>query len=626
MNKLKFLVLPVYFLAFLLLAGCGKQPPEGPEEDFIEKQNALHNGDYFATYPLGNADSCLSRLKAEVPASIQPYGCLSIWYRMPRSNPAVNFRLLELYEKNYPHDTVFAFCQMMRGEFYVELAKFDSARLVLDDAHQRYLQLNRPLDASDATYLLARGHTYQNNFKAALESYFKVLDLLDKTDTAFSHRRAYLYHDIATAYERSDNPQQMFYWLNKMRHSDHSKLEIPWRYKTLIATNLSLYHQKSHPDSSLYWSKKALDIFQEANPSAPLPATLVHRLARAYFITGDCATALPYFLDAYRRNTDKSSAFGYYQYGRTLGECYLCLGQLDSAEILLKKTLASPDTGQLSVVHNMLSEIYEKRGNWQASLAAARESHRLYQITLNAEKLKAIAEVEALYENAQKELRISKLEQEHRAARLKLFIGVLALLLGTGVLAGLYYRQRGRQVILIQQNQLLAQEKELALAREKLKAKALERSQHQLETAQKELDSTERLLVLKNNLIDELKMKLSQQTAETANATFNPAEATAPALISMKILTEDDWSVFRQRFEESFPNYMKQLKTEFPGLTSAETRLFLLIKLEFENKEIAQTLGISPQSVWRSRHRLSKKLGLAETGDLDGFVHQFFEQ
>jgi hypothetical protein len=88
----------VFFLLCSTL-GCQKNAPSDSDSTFFERQNAAHGGDYLATYPLTDADSCIARLKAEVPPSLQPWGCLSIWYHMPRSKPEVNFRLLDLYEK-----------------------------------------------------------------------------------------------------------------------------------------------------------------------------------------------------------------------------------------------------------------------------------------------------------------------------------------------------------------------------------------------------------------------------------------------------------------------------------------------------------------------------------------------
>ena len=616
------------FVLLLLAMGCHEESVVNPGDDpFFKQQNEANNGDYLAAFPLSSPDSCIARLKAEVPAQLQPWACLSIWYHLPRTNPAVNFRLLELYEQNYPHDTVFAFTQMMRGEFYVDLAKFDSAKICLTDAHDKYIRLGRPLDASDATYLMARSYVYQNNFADALRSYFEVLDLLNVHDTTFSHRRAYLYQDISVVYERSSNLPQELSWRKKMWDADPSRLDKPWQYKIKAASGLAIYYLKVNPDSSLYWTNTAIDMFKKNNEGTPPPPRLVYWLARGYFKKGDCTNALPYFLDAYRRNPEKTSLFGYYQYAQALGECYLCVEKLDSAEYYLRQVLSSPDTGNVSIAYNLLRDVHTKRGDYKNALSAANESRRLFEIKFTADKVKAMAEIEARYENAQHERRIAELEQNQKSARQQNLIITLSLLLILGLILALFLRQRGRRRMLEQENLLLEQEKQLAEAHSLLKHQELERSltdlqisKKALKTTHERLEDTVRLLDLKNRLIEELEMKLTDRHL-AQDHDFSPAENNA--FRSMKILTDDDWERFRQQFELSFPGFIAGLKNEFPTITAAEIRLFLLLKLGFDNKEIAGTLGISSDSVLRSRHRLRVKLELTDTRDLDSFIMAF---
>jgi tetratricopeptide (TPR) repeat protein len=607
-------------LAALLMSGCGNPggAGAGTDLDFFERQNAAHDGGYIATYPLSDPDACIARLKEEVPPELQPWGCLSIWYHMSRDSPAVNFRLLDLYEQNYPHDTVFAFCQMMRAEFYVDLAKFDSAKICLEDAYQRYMALGRPLDASDAQYLLARSYLYQNRFPEALDTYFGLLSYLNEQSPVFSDRHANLYHDISVAYERSNNREQYKEWLEKCWQTDTGSLSAPWLFRARVARQFSVYFLKHDPDSSIYWARKMQEIYREANPGKPVPVSMQYKLGRAYFESGRCREALPLFLQAYRANPYGGNRMVYYQVPMALGECYLCLGQLDSAEWYVRESLASPDTGNLSVAHGMLQEIYEQKGLYQEALSEALKSRQLFEAKFTADKAEAIAHLDARFKTAQKEHRITELEQERQALNLKMLIGGLALSLALVVLASLYFRQRNRHLILQQQNQLLAKDKALVLAREQLHVQALELSKTALQATQKELDEKARLLELKSQLIQELHMELSQVSA-SARKPSDPGSGPS-ALKNMKILTEEDWSVFKKRYDEHFPGFMDYLKIKFPDLTSGETRLILLLKLDFSNKEIAGTLGISPQSVWRNRHRLSKKLGLETTGELNDFI------
>lgn len=624
-----------YFFYYLTLVccclvstfSCQKNPPSEPDSTFFERQNAAHDGDYLATYPLSDPDACIARLKAEVPAELQPWGCLSIWYHLPRTNPEVNFRLLDLYEENYPHDTVFAFAQMVRGEFFVDLAQFDTAQICLADAHDRYTRLQRPLDASDATYLLARSYVYQNNYADALQAYFDVLDLLNVHDTTFSHRRAYLYKDIFVAYERSGNKAQQLIWLKKMWAADLSKLDNSWVYKAKVATNFSAYYLTENPDSSIVWANTAINIFKAENESAPPPARFVYWLARAYFKKGDCQTALPFFRDAYRRNPDQSSLFGYYQYGLALGECYLCVGKLDSAEVYIEESLATPDTGNLAKAYELLGEVYGKQQRYQKAWLAEKESAQLTKAKITSDRIKATADADARYQLAQKAYQIQTLKSAHKITRQRnLIVSLLGLLLLSFLLFR-YQRQRAKHQILEQERNVLEQEKQLldqakkiAEANERLKNQELLLAQKDLVETQAQLNETIDILTLKNQMIEELHLRITDADSQSGR---NRERLPDEHLTSMKILTPADWVKFQRRFDEQLPGIIPKMQRDFPNLTSAETRLFLLIKLGFDTSEISETLGIARDSVWRSRHRLSKKLNLQETNTLDSFIDAF---
>lgn len=617
--------LSIFF--FGLTFSCQKDAPSAPDSTFFERQNAAHDGDYLATYPLSDADSCIARLKAEVPVDLQPWGCLGIWYRMPRTHPEVNFRLLDLYEQNYPHDTVFAFAQMVRGEFYVDLAQFEKAKICLEDAYARYTRLDRPLDASDATYLLARSYVYQNNYAEALQAYFEVLDLLNLHDTTFEHRRAYLYKDIYVAYERSGNKSQQLVWLNKMWDADLSKLHNAWAYRAKVASDFSTYYLTENPDSSVIWANTAISIFKAENESASPPARLVYWLARAHFKKGECQTALPLFLDAYRRNTDQSNLFGYYQFGLALGECYLCVGKLDSAEIYLKESLATPDTGNLAKTYELLGEVYGAKEQYQKAWLSEKENFKLTKAKITSDRIKATADADARYELAQKTHQIQFLESQRKISHQKNLIASLLLLLLTGTLLFLHQRQRTRHQLLEQEKnaleqekQLLDQAKEIAETNERLRTQELLLAQQDLKETKAQLNETIDILSLKNQMIEELHLRITD-----TNSLSGKEEERTPDehLTSMKILTPADWVQFQKRFDEQLPGIITKMQRDFPNLTSAETRLFLLIKLGFETWEISETLGIARDSVWRSRHRLSKKLNLPDTNTLDTFISTF---
>ncbi|MFL5765150.1 MAG: helix-turn-helix transcriptional regulator [Bacteroidia bacterium] len=89
------------------------------------------------------------------------------------------------------------------------------------------------------------------------------------------------------------------------------------------------------------------------------------------------------------------------------------------------------------------------------------------------------------------------------------------------------------------------------------------------------------------------------------------------------ILTPYDWEKFREEFEKRYPGFFILLHTHYPRLTPSEVRLMALMKLNFSIRMIATTLGISPQSIIKSRYRLKKKLELKKEEDLDSILEIF---
>ncbi len=329
-----------------------------------------------------------------------------------------------------------------------------------------------------------------------------------------------------------------------------------------------------------------------------------------------------------------------------LANAYACLGKKDSAAYFYKHVLQSPAALNVSFANSRLSEIYAQQGQYKAAYEALFASWQVEKKTYSIEKIQAVGAAVAELQLKEKQLLAAQAEQKRKISQQQLWIGLMMMTLGLGFTISMFLRQRGRrqlleqekqiletnQTLLAQQNQLLekdktllAQQKQLAEARETLKTQELERTEAHLKTTKDELDAATRLLQLRNQLIEELEMRLHTQFVAPSDnlETGSPSAAGGEDLYRMKILTDSDWVRFRERFEQAFPGFLRYLKSSFPILTAAETRVFLLYKLKFTNKEVSEALGISPESVYRSRHRLSKKLGLMETGGLDDFIHGF---
>jgi len=134
----------------------------------------------------------------------------------------------------------------------------------------------------------------------------------------------------------------------------------------------------------------------------------------------------------------------------------------------------------------------------------------------------------------------------------------------------------------------------------------------ELVSAQKLLDSYKTNIIEKNELILSLEKEIST----------GHDSASLAVLQQSTILTDEQWESFRQLFEKVHPGFLGRLRDKMPGLTPAETRLMVLAKLSFTNKEMAAALGVTGQAIRTTWYRLRKKLNLPEEGSLEELVER----
>lgn len=121
------------------------------------------------------------------------------------------------------------------------------------------------------------------------------------------------------------------------------------------------------------------------------------------------------------------------------------------------------------------------------------------------------------------------------------------------------------------------------------------------------LENKNKQLANANDLIEKQGFLLKKHGISTTNNIGEKVEKFEKLLNSV-LLTENDWSDFKKVFDKLHYGFLPVLKMKHPDLTEGEKRLAVLIKLRLSNKEMARMLGISPNSIVKSRYRLKKKL------------------
>ncbi len=83
-----------------------------------------------------------------------------------------------------------------------------------------------------------------------------------------------------------------------------------------------------------------------------------------------------------------------------------------------------------------------------------------------------------------------------------------------------------------------------------------------------------------------------------------------------------NWEQFAAHFDEINDDFIKNLKTKFPNLTSTDLKVCTYLQLKLATKEIAQLMNISARGVEISRYRLRKKLQVPQGQTLNDFLNE----
>jgi DNA-binding CsgD family transcriptional regulator len=143
-----------------------------------------------------------------------------------------------------------------------------------------------------------------------------------------------------------------------------------------------------------------------------------------------------------------------------------------------------------------------------------------------------------------------------------------------------------------------------------------------LEFRHKELLTYTLNLVQKNTILESVREavhELMSSTDKDSNLKITKLIKT----IDYSLETEKDWDEFRMYFEKVHSSFFDNLKAQYPDLSQSDLKLCALISLNLSMKEMAELIGISPESVKMARHRLRKKLDIVTEENLSEYLATF---
>lgn len=165
--------------------------------------------------------------------------------------------------------------------------------------------------------------------------------------------------------------------------------------------------------------------------------------------------------------------------------------------------------------------------------------------------------------------------------------------------------------LIISKHRKYKKEKE---ASTKLKIEAAEKSiQHSKEI----LQNQSYLILEKNRIINELKDNIQSYFGKdfTTSEHFDN-------LLEQKILTSEDWENFKKSFSVLYPSFIKKTHDQFPKLTETELRILCLKKLGLTRAEMAEMVGVLPESIKKAINRFKNKHSIDDSlGELLESLH-----
>lgn len=372
-------------------------------------------------------------------------------------------------------------------------------------------------------------------------------------------------------------------------------------YTISCYNTIALSYQKMEMlDSAFVYYQKGLDIAKRIH--SPIWEGIISgNIGQIYYAKKDYKTALPLFeLDYVNSNTEgefDNAANSLQWAARTnlkLDHKKLALKQLREAFSLLQKI---PKANYLSNIYNTASEIFEAFGNKDSVIHYSSLYTKLndslektiYQSSISISKLRLNEE-----KNRYDMIELQREKQQQVRQRNFIIGGILLV----SIFILLYMSRRG---------QLLNHQKELALKEKQL-------MEHDMISAKEQLNMFTKNIVEKTYIIETLEKQLNHKIGTEEE------QKLMTELSQQTILTDDDWDHFKVLFEKVFPMFFQRLKSNVMDVTIAEQRMAALTRLQLSTKQMASMLGISVDSVHKTKQRLRRRFNLTADANLEEFI------
>lgn len=470
----------------------------------------------------------------------------------------------------------------------------DSIMVYLERALQYSEMHNFPKQNADLTYRLGMKYYHHRKYPQAIENLLESYEKFKQVGfSEFPRMQLYLYNIGKVYYEFADYRKALPYFYESLRYEFKAEREKIHTYNILALT----HNRLNNNDTAIFFYKKGLDVAYKTKDSVWV-GILSGNMASIFLDEGKIDSAKPLI------NLDYRLSMRYREW-HSAANCLLLLANINMDEDSLSAAeLKIKQVENLSEIkwNNQLRRNYfhykgrlaQLKGDYKNAYAY-QDSFIVYKDLVSAQiNQNIIRNTEVKVQTEKYLYDIQLLENEKLSERMfRNYLisagGLVLIILLLFIFNQIQRRKKDRAILLL----------------EKTKA------EEELKSSENALQWYMNSLLEKNKLIERFKEEAEELKKQSNSGISQENEQIMDKLYEATILTEEDWTKFKRMFEKVHGDFFIRLKDRHPDLTLAEVRLLALAKLNLSVNEIANMLGISPDSVRKTGSRMRKKLNLS---------------
>lgn len=446
-------------------------------------------------------------------------------------------------------------------------------------------------------YVKSLKSSFEGNYDIAIKDLLLALDYFEQKNDQLA--LAMVYNSLAFDFGKlEDFKKQRAYLLKSIEVSVNNG------YDYFLISNYnnlgSSYRQENLLDEALQSYSLAYDLLLQGDSPMLLAQNLTNR-ANIFEQLGDFEKAEELFLACRSLSETNQIRYGVMLSNVNLGNLNRLMGNYGKADSLLNASLFMAKEMKLkrevALCYERLAWLKRDVKDFEQAYAYLNSYYSLNDSLVNESVRNTANELREKYEAEKRDKLIISLKNEKLSHQYFMVLMAIGLVL----LFFIFLWWRNKQKLIQAEIEIM----EKLHQNQRLKLKQREKDLME-ETMEKELLKEQLNELIRRNTLEE-------------RSSGKKSKASA-------VSESNSWNHIIEKFKLLHPEFIENLRANYPELTQNDLELCSLIKMNLTTKEIAKVLRITDQSVRTRKYRMLKKVGLTNKTDLSSWVNSIDAQ